>query len=160
MIKYFQYMNAMPIRVLHVDDEPAHLEITRIYLKREAGSDFEIVSVLSPEEAVEKLENEYFAVVVSDCNMPGMNGMDFLDAVRRSKNYADIPFIFFSGTGGPEFVEEALKKGAERYITKKGDPTTQCNALARAIYELTRDKYKAVRGSILTTVKITKSRIS
>jgi len=159
MIKYFQHMNAMPIRVLHVDDEPAHLEITRIYLKREARSDFEIVSVLSPEEALEKLENEYFDVVVSDCNMPGMNGMDFLEALRQSRN-ADMPFIFFSGTGGPEFVEEALKKGAERYITKKGDPTTQCNALARAIYELTRDKYKAVRGSILTTVKITKSRIS
>ncbi len=159
MIKDFQYMNVMPIRVLHVDDEPAHLEITRIYLKREAGSDFEIVSMLSPEEAVEKLENEYFDVVVSDYNMPGMNGMDFLEALRQSRN-ADMPFIFFSGTGGPEFAKEALKKGAERYITKNGDPSTQCNALARAIYELTRDKYKAVRGSILTTVKITKSRIS
>ena len=152
-------MNAMPIRVLHVDDEPAHLEITRIYLKREAGSDFEIVNVLSPEEAVEKLENEYFDVVVSDYNMPGMNGMDFLEAARQSRN-ADIPFIFFSGTCGPELVEEALKKGVERYITKKGDPSTQCSALARAIYELTRDKYKAMCGSILTTVKTTKSRTS
>ena len=159
MIKDFKSMNAMPIRVLHVDDEPAHLEITRIFLKREAGSDFEIVSVLSPEEAVEKLENEYFDVVVSDYNMPGMNGMDFLEALRQSRN-ADMPFIFFSGTGGPEFAKEALKKGAERYITKKGDPSTQCNALARAIYELARDKNKAVRGSILTTVKIRKLRIS
>ena len=59
--------------------------------------------------------------------------------------------LIAKGEGVPEGAKEALKKG---------DPSTQCNALARAIYELTRDKYKAVRGSILTTVKSTKSRIS
>jgi hypothetical protein len=49
--------------------------------------------------------------------------------------------LIAKGKGVLEGPKEALKKGAERYITKKGDPSTQCNALARAIYKLTRDKY-------------------
>ncbi len=153
MTKDFQSRNVMPVRILHVDDEPAHLEITRIFLKRAAKYDFEIVAVLSAEKALEKLENEYFDVVVSDYKMPGMNGMDFLETVRENINYADTPFIFFSGTGGPELVEEALKKGAERHITKKGDPSTQCTLLAGAIYELTRESYKEVWERAITTAK-------
>jgi CheY-like chemotaxis protein len=138
----FQTLNSMPIRVLHVDNDPAHLVITKIFLNRGAKGDFEIVSVLSVEEALEKLEGEDFDVVVSDCKMPGMDGLVFLDAMRRSRNYEGIPFILFSGDVGPDVLKEALKKGAERYITKKGDPSTQCSALARAIYELALEKRK------------------
>ncbi|RJS77099.1 response regulator [Methanophagales archaeon] len=142
-----------PIRVLHVDDEPAHLEITRIFLMREAGDDFDIVSVISAEDALEKLATEDFDVVVSDCNMPGMSGLEFLDAMRSSKNYDDIPFIFFSGTGTPEVVEEAMRKGVGRYIPKRGKPSTQCNLLARAIYELTMENYKERWGAATTAME-------
>lgn len=153
MIQDAQPGNVLPIRVLHVDDELEHLELTRIFMKREAKDDFEIVNVLSVEKALEKLENEYFDVVVSDYNMPGMNGLAFLDAVRQNSKYSDIPFIFYSGMGGPELVEEALKKGAEKHITKMGDPSTQCNLLTHAIYELTREKYATRRGSTTTALK-------
>jgi len=119
-----------------VDDELTHLKTTRIFLKRVAKGDFEIVSVLSAEEALEKLETEDFDVVVSDYKMPGMDGIEFLEAVRKGDKYANTPFIIFTGMGGAEVAKEALKKGAERYITKRGDPSTQSSALARAIYEL------------------------
>ncbi|NQE44397.1 Chemotaxis response regulator protein-glutamate methylesterase [ANME-1 cluster archaeon GoMg2] len=132
--------SAMPIRILHVDDEPSHLEITRIYLKREAKDDFEIVSVLSAKEALDKLENEYFDVIVSDYKMPEMNGLEFLDAVRRNEKSADIPFVLFTGAGGHEVAEEALNNGAERYVTKKGSPATQCNLLAQTIRDLVRNE--------------------
>lgn len=143
MSEALQTLNSMPIRILHVDSEPAHLELTKIFLNRSARGDFEIVSVLSVEEALEKLEDEDFDVVVSDCTMRGMDGLVFLDAMReRGGNYEGIPFILFSGDVGPEVLKEALEKGAERYITKKGNPSTQCSALARAIYELALEKRK------------------
>lgn len=139
--------NSMPIRVLHVDDEPADLEITRILLKREAKDDFDFdfVSVLSAEDALEKLETEYFDAIVSDYKMPGMDGLEFLEAVRNDGRYDDTPFILFTGVGGPEVAKEALEKGAERYVTKRGNPSTQCNALAQAIYELALEKRKRKR---------------
>jgi len=91
------YLNSMltPIRVLHVDDEPADLEITRIFLKREGKENFEIASVLSAEDALEKLESEHFDAVIADYKMPGMDGIEFLEAVRKSGKYVATPFILF-----------------------------------------------------------------
>jgi len=57
MIQDVQLGNVIPIRVLHVDDEPEHLEIVRIFMEWEAKDDFEIVNVLSVEKALEKIEN-------------------------------------------------------------------------------------------------------
>jgi len=130
------YLNSKltPIYVLHVDDEPADLEITRIFLKREGKENFEIVSVLSVEEALEKLESEHFDAVIADYKMPGMDGIEFLEAVRKSGKH--IPFILFTGKGGAEVAREALNKGADRYIAKNGNPARQCNDLAHAIREL------------------------
>ncbi len=125
-----------PIQILHVDDEPADLEITRVFLERETKGIFEIVSVLSVEEALEKLNSEHFDVVISDYKMPGMNGIEFLEAVRNSGKYSHTPFILFTGKGSPEVAKEALKKGADRYIPKTGNPASQCSELARAIQEL------------------------
>jgi CheY-like chemotaxis protein len=145
MINNFQssYATSMPrpIRVLHVDDDPTDLEITRIFLKRAAKSEFEISGVLSAEEALEKLERADFDVIIVDYKMPEMGGIEFLEAVRKSENHADpIPFILFTGKGGAEVAREALNKGADRYITKNGNSATQCSALARALYELVQEK--------------------
>ncbi|MBA5942215.1 MAG: response regulator [Methanophagales archaeon] len=138
MISDFQQVNSIsgPIRVLHVDDEPADLEITRIFLKRQEKDDFEIVSLLSPEEALEKLEHEHFDVIIADYKMPVMNGIEFLEALRKSEKCADTPFILFTGKGKPEVEREALKKGADRYISKAGNPASQCSELAHAIRTL------------------------
>ena len=138
MVNKFRLRNSIsgPIRVLHVDDEPADLGITRISLKREYKDDLEIVSVLSVREALEKLESEHFDTIISDYQMPEMNGIEFLEVVRKSEKYADIPFILFTGKGGEEIAKEALSKGADGYIDKMGNPARQCNELAHAISEL------------------------
>ena len=125
-----------PIRILHVDDEPADLEITRIFLARKAKEEFKISSVLSAEEALEKLEKEHFDAIIADYRMPGMDGIELLESVRRSENYADMPFILFTGKGNPSIAEESIKRGADRYITKAGNPASQCNELAHAIRAL------------------------
>ncbi len=132
-----EYLNSVRIRVLHVDDEPAHLELTKLFLKREAKDDFEISSLLSAEEALAKLERDPFDVIIADYDMPVMDGIELLEEVRRT--VGDIPFILFSGMAEPETVDEALEKGADRYITKSGDLATQCNELAHAIRELVKE---------------------
>jgi len=144
MILRIGYSNSMskPIRVLHVDDEPTDLEITRIFLKKEAKDGFEIAGVLSAEEAIEKLGSEHFDVIIADYHMPGMNGIEFLDALRKNGKYAATPFILFTGKGSQEVAKEALKRGADRYISKAGNPASQCGELACAIRELVNGKRK------------------
>ncbi len=135
-------VNSRTFRILHVDDEFADLEITRILLKREEEWDFEIVGVVSARDALEKLETEHFDAIIADYKMPGMDGIELLEAVRgRDDRYADIPFIIFTGKGGPDIAEEAIRKGADRYITKGGNTAAkQCHELAKAIVELVQSK--------------------
>ena len=119
------------IRVLHVDDEPADLEITRVFLRREGKYDFEIVSVLSAEEALKRLKEERFDVIVSDYKMSGMSGLELLEELRCNGN--TVPFILFTGKGGEVVKKAAFNMGADIYIAKNGGPANQCSELARTI---------------------------
>lgn len=55
------------------------------------------------------LQKGHFDVVVSDYKMPGMNGLEFLEVLRRERY--DLPFILFTGKGEEKVAMEALNKG-------------------------------------------------
>ena len=109
------------IRVLYVDDESDLLEIGRIYL--EESGDFSVATIESATAALALMKNERFDAVISDYQMPGMDGIELLKRVRRESG--DIPFIIFTGRGREEIVIEALNSGADFYMQKGGDPTSQ-----------------------------------
>ena len=81
------------IRVLHVDDEPGLLKTTKQIL--EAIGSFQVETVLSVNEAIKKLEDEEFDVIISDYQMPGKNGLEFLrelhGEVGLGRRGGDIP---------------------------------------------------------------------
>ena len=105
------------MRILHVDDEPVILELTQFYLER--TGDMKITSCRSAEEALGLLEIEKFDAIISDYEMPGMNGIDLLSRLRSAN--ITIPFVIFTGRGREEVVIEALNKGADFYIQKGGE---------------------------------------
>ncbi|WP_435333840.1 PAS domain S-box protein [Haloarchaeobius sp. TZWWS8] len=126
------------IHVLYVDDDRGLLDVTEAYLERT----FENISVETAPSARQGLEllgstgengrEEPFDVVVSDYQMPEINGLEFLEAVR--KEHGDtLPFIIFTGRGREEVAIDALNLGANRYLQKGGDPTAQYEVLAQAI---------------------------
>ncbi|NQE46683.1 Methanogenesis regulatory protein FilR1 [ANME-1 cluster archaeon GoMg2] len=122
------------IRILHVEDEVEHIELTRYFLKEMGGDDFKINSALSAEEALDTLSKESFDIIISDYKMPGMDGIEFLEALRRTGN--DTPFIIFTGKGEEKVAMDALNKGANRYIVKGANPAIQCGELANSIREI------------------------
>jgi len=69
-----------------------------------------------------------------------MDGLAFLEALRKRRKYAHTPFILFTGMGNSGVAEKALEKGADRYISKAGNPASQCSKLARAVRELVEGK--------------------
>jgi PAS domain S-box-containing protein len=117
------------ISVLFVDDEPALLDIGKTFLEREEG--VTVVTAQSAADGLKLLENVSFDAIVSDYQMPVMNGIEFLQEVRaRSRS---VPFIVFTGKGREDVVIEALNSGADHYIQKGGDPKSQYAELAHKI---------------------------
>jgi PAS domain S-box-containing protein len=120
------------IRVLHVDDDSGFLKLTKQCLEMEGP--IQVDTALSVEEALMKLEKDKYDIVVSDYQMPGRDGLDFLKTLRTKKNA--IPFIMFTGKGREEVAKEALNLGANQYLNKVGETETVYVELAHTIREL------------------------
>jgi PAS domain S-box-containing protein len=117
------------ISILYVDDEATLLEVTREYLER--TGEFTVVTCTSAQEAIGKLSECSFDAVVSDYQMPVMDGLAFLHHLRQEKN--GIPFILFTGKGREEVAIEALNSGADFYLQKGGEPKSQYAELGNKI---------------------------
>ncbi len=116
-------------QILHLDDEPIILEITRMYLERTGR--IKVDSVTSPQEAVCLLSSRRYDAVISDYEMPVMDGIEFLKEIRECGH--DLPFILFTGRGREEVVIRAFNNGATFYLQKGGDPGSQFAELSRKI---------------------------
>jgi len=104
------------IRVLHVDDDPAMLELTATSLER-VDNRFEVVTETRPKAALDRLDDAAVDCVVSDYQMPSMDGLEFLDAVRERS--PDLPFVLFTGKGSEEIASEAISAGVSDYLQKQ-----------------------------------------
>ena len=130
---------AAAIRALYVDDEPGLLEIGKLFL--EMGGAFVVDTLTSARVALEQLETEQYDAIISDYQMPEMDGIQFLVEVRR--RFGQIPFILFTGRGREEVVIQAINSGGDFYIQKGGEPRAQFAELAHKIRQATSRK-KAV----------------
>jgi len=117
------------IQVLYVDDEPDLLLVGKLFLER--LGDFQVSTVTGAREAIRYLDQNPVDVIISDYQMPGMDGLSFLRALKEDGN--NIPFILFTGRGREEVVITALNYGADFYLQKGGEPQAQFAELANHI---------------------------
>lgn len=105
------------INVLFVDDEKGILEQGKVFLE-EKGLAVDVAE--SAKEALDSFDEKEYEAIISDYQMPVMNGLEFLEDLREKRN-SDIPFIMFTGKGREKVAMEALNLGADRYLQKYGD---------------------------------------
>ena len=103
------------VSVLHVDDQPEFLTLTSAFLS-EADSRLAVESVTSPQEALDRLATADFDCIVSDYDMPVMNGLTFLSRVRET--HPRLPFILFTGSPTSDLFAEALANDVTDIIPK------------------------------------------
>jgi PAS domain S-box-containing protein len=122
-------MDAPIIKVLLIDDEPNLLDVSKQFL--EIDGCFSIDTAISAKDALKLIEKQDFDVVISDYQMPEMDGIQLLKEIRAKENY--VPFILFTGRGREEIVIEALNNGADFYLQKGGAAFPQFAELANMI---------------------------
>ncbi|MFW6197041.1 MAG: PAS domain S-box protein, partial [Thermoplasmatota archaeon] len=119
------------MKILLVDDEVSFLEQAEIFLTNEEER-FVIDTSPSAKDAMSKLEENRYDAIISDYQMPNIDGLEFLEIIREEKGL-EIPFVIFTGKGREEVAIKALNIGADRYIQKGGDPKSQYGVLAQAV---------------------------
>ncbi len=101
-------------RVLVVEDEEGMREFLKILLGKER---YEVVTCASGTEALEKFNEENFHVVITDIKMPGMDGIEVLDAIKKID--PSVPVIIMTGHASMESAIAAVNKGAFAYLLKQ-----------------------------------------
>ena len=140
------------IHVLYVDDEEPLLDVCRMFLER--SSEMLVETAISAEKGLAMISKNQYDAIISDYQMPEMNGIGFLKEIR-SKGY-DVPFILFTGRGREEVVIEALNNGADFYLQKGGDPKSQFKELEYKIRESVR-RHNAEEALRLNEARLAKA---
>jgi len=123
------------IRVLHVDDEREFAEVAAMHLERADGG-LSVVTEFSAQDGLSTLRTSPVDCVVSDHDMPGMDGLEFLKAVREE--YPELPFVLFTGKGNEEIASDAISAGVTEYLQKDvgtDQYTVLANRIRRAVGE-------------------------
>lgn len=122
-------MRSETIDVLHVDDNQDIAELTTTYLHRQ-DEPLDVQIATSADEGFTAMAQSEFDCIVSDYEMPGQDGLEFLRAVRETD--PEMPFILYTGKGSEEIASEAIAAGVTDYLQKESG-SSQYEVLANRI---------------------------
>ncbi|MHA1198992.1 MAG: PAS domain S-box protein, partial [Candidatus Heimdallarchaeaceae archaeon] len=123
------------ITALHIDDDEAFLDISKIFIEKISNGNITVESLSTPTKVLEKLDLNDYDIVISDYQMPRINGIELLQKIRRSG--CKTPFIILTGKGREEVAIHALNLGADYYLKKGSDAKSQFTELIHIINKIT-----------------------
>ena len=115
-------------KILVVDDEKHVRTLFERVLVKEG---YQVECAASGNEAIDKLANSSFDLVVTDLKMDGIDGLDLIKKGKRAKQ--DLPFVLISGYGTAQTAGLAAKEGADVFLMKPIDITELKSAVKRAL---------------------------
>ena len=136
------------LKVLYVDDERGMLEIGKECL--EMSGKLSVETAISAYDGLSKMGACHYDAIVSDYQMPALDGLGFLRYVRDADRH--IPFILFTGRGREDVVIEACNAGASCYLQKGGDATSMFLELELKIIQAV-DKTMAEKALLIKNVQ-------
>ncbi len=104
------------LKILTVDDSPTMRRIIVNTLKRAGFSD--VSEAENGKDALAKMQENKFNFVITDWNMPVMDGLTFVNNIRASKEYASLPILMVTSRSVKDDILKAMKAGVNSYIVK------------------------------------------
>lgn len=123
------------VHVLHVDDQELWIQLAKSFLHN-LSETIHVYGETDPKRALERLSSQAIDCVICDYQMPEMDGITFLEALRDT--HPNLPVIFFTGKGSEAIECEATTAGATAYI-EKGDAEVYevlANQIERSVVEV------------------------
>lgn len=124
-------MSTMIRVILVVDDEPDILSLVKISL--ELTADWTIITANSGHEGIFQANTKYPDVILSDIDMPQMNGIEMLRELRQSPTNQSIPAILLTGRSNEMGTQKYVDLGVKTVISKPFDPLTLANQIVQAV---------------------------
>ena len=108
----------MPIDVLLVDDSAAIRKILQRVLKQSDVAVGNVYEAGDGQEALTLLQGQKVGLILSDINMPNMDGLQFLGKLKADASLKDIPVVMITTEGNQTMVMDAVNLGAAGYVRK------------------------------------------
>jgi two-component system chemotaxis response regulator CheY len=121
------------IQILVVDDQEATLELIRDFLRHLGFR--QVHEARSAIQALTKLRETRFDLILSDWNMDSVSGLQLLQAMRKEPGYAETPFVMVTGEASKERITDAQKAGVTSYLAKPFSLDTLKKRLASILGE-------------------------
>jgi adenylate cyclase len=133
-------------RLLVVDDSAANLDMLT---RRLRGRGYEVTGASDGPGALRAIEKEPFDAVLLDVVMPGMSGLEVLETIRLTHSVADLPVIMATSRDGSGHIVEALRLGANDYVTKPLDfPVVRARLKTQLLLKQARDRLQRVTDEL------------
>ncbi|MBB3945350.1 two-component system chemotaxis response regulator CheY [Rhizobium skierniewicense] len=109
----------MSANILTVDDSASIRMTTKIAL---TNAGYQITEAVDGADGLTKAKAGSFDLIVTDLNMPNMNGLEMIEALRQSPAHTGIPIIFLTTESDADMKTRAKAAGATGWVTKPFDP--------------------------------------
>jgi two-component system, chemotaxis family, chemotaxis protein CheY len=116
-------------KVLVVEDSKATRELLASIL--EGIGRIEVVTVVSGFEALKVLPRHRFSLIITDINMPDINGLELINFVKKNPHYKETPLFVVTTEGRAQDRERGLQLGASEYVIKPFDPQALCELVKK-----------------------------
>jgi two-component system chemotaxis response regulator CheY len=120
----------MAKRILLVDDSASVRTVAGIALR---GAGYEVVEACNGQEGLTRLNGERIHLIISDVNMPVLDGIAFLKEVKKHPSYKFTPVIMLTTEAGEDMKQQGRAAGAKAWITKPFQPAVMLDAVSKLV---------------------------
>jgi DNA-binding response OmpR family regulator len=113
--RVWSYVLAEPTKILVVDDDPILREFSKVYLATPWAL---IETAAGVDDALEQMKEESFDIVLIDIEMPGRDGYELLEILRRDPGTAILPVMMLTGREDIASIDHSYELGATAFTTK------------------------------------------
>ena len=108
-----------PTKLLLVDDDPSMVRLLTRIIERQFAGGIELTSLVDPKEARKRIEEQVVDILITDLEMPGINGLELLRCAKRRNACTQV--LFMTGHSTLDAITDALELGATDYLLKPLD---------------------------------------